>query len=335
MKEKTPKYLLRRSYMDILRGFTKTKVDKFGEFYFKHLDLFASEEIDERKREYEEYAVNQGLPTEEEKIKELIKDELWSAEKDKEIEDLESLISSLKETKAKFYLKRDIDNIQRQVDEETEKLQTLQTQRIELVGFTTDSYSTKKINEFFIFNTSFKDRDLTEKFFEKDQYDELHEDDIMLLILNYNKVSQLFNEDNIKRIALSGFFLNSFYLCKDNPFTFYGKPVVDLTFNQNELFNFGRYFKHVLSELKHEPSKEVMEDPEKLIELFNVSKNSEKIKQKMSDSDATTIVGATQEDLERMGITSPKQDGAVSLSKAAAEHGGSLNMEQLMKLHGV
>ena len=78
-----------------------------------------------------------------------------------------------------------------------------------------------------------------------------------------------------------------------------------------------------------------MEDPEKLIELFNVSKNSEKIKQKMSDSDATTIVGATQEDLERMGITSPKQDGAVSLSKAAAEHGGSLNMEQLMKLHGV
>ena len=55
----------------------------------------------------------------------------------------------------------------------------------------------------------------------------------------------------------------------------------------------------------------------------------------MSDSDATTIVGATQEDLERMGITSPKQDGAVSLSKAAAEHGGSLNMEQLMKLHGV
>ena len=191
MKEKTPKHLLRRSYMDILRGFTKTKVDKFGEFYFKHLDLFSSEEIDERKREYEEYAVNQGLPTEEEKIKELIKDELWSAEKDKEIENLEVLVSSLKETKAKFYLKRDIDNIQRQVDEETEKLQILQAQRIELVGFTTDSYSTKKINEFFIFNTSFKDRDLTEKFFEKDTFDELHEDDIMLLILNYNKLSQL------------------------------------------------------------------------------------------------------------------------------------------------
>ncbi len=97
----------------------------------------------------------------------------------------------------------------------------------------------------------------------------------------------------------------------------------------------GRYFKNILSDLKHDPDPEIMDDPDKLIEMFNVSKNSEKIKEKMSDSDATTVVGATQEDLERMGITSPHEDGAVSLSKAAAEKGGSLEMEDLMKLHGL
>ena len=55
--------------MDILRGYTKTAIDGFGEFYVKHLDLISAEEIDERKLQHEEHAKSRGLPTEEDKIK--------------------------------------------------------------------------------------------------------------------------------------------------------------------------------------------------------------------------------------------------------------------------
>ena len=335
MKDKLPKHMLRSKYMDILRGYSKAHVKKFGDFYFSHLNLFTSEEIDEKKQEYENHAKSKGVPTEKEKLKQLKEDDLWSDEKANQIKDSESLIRSLKVTKSKFVLKADINNIQKQIDDEEEKLVKALNEKEELLGYTVETYAVKKINEFFIYSTSFTDKHLKTKLFTKEEFEELHEQDVQSLVVEYNNVTSCFGDKNMKRIALSGFFLNSFYMCKDNPFTFYGKPVVELTFNQNELFSLGRYFKNILSELKHDPDPEIMDDPDKLIEMFNVSKNSEKIKEKMSDSDATTVVGATKEDLERMGITSPHEDGAVSLSKAAAEKGGSLEMEDLMKLHGL
>lgn len=320
--------------MDVIRGYNKSYSEKFGTFYLKHLDLLAAEELDERKKEYEDYAKKKGLPTEKEKIKELEKEDLWSPEKETKLKECLQQISALKITKSKFILQADMDSIQRQINDIEKEYTQLTAERLELVGYTVESYATKKINEHFIYTTSYKNPECTERFFDKGVFEELHEKHITLLVVNYNSVSEMYSEENLKRIALSGFFLNSFYLCNDDPFIFYGKPVIELTFNQNELFSFGKYFKHVLSELKHDPDPEVMEDPDKLIDLFNVSKNSDKIKEKMSDSSATTVVGATQEDMKRMGLTSGQPDGAISLAKAAAEKGGYLDMEDLIKLHG-
>ena len=320
--------------MDVLRGYNKTSLNKFGDFYISHLDLFSSEEIDEKKLEYENHAKSRGLPTEEERIKDLKEEGEWSDEKEQKIKDTEILVRSLKVTKSKFVLKADIENIQNQINQSQKELFEILKERDDLLGFVVESYAIKKINEFFIYTTSFKDSESKQKLFTKYEFEELHEEEIYRLINNYNKVSSFYNDTNLKRIALSGFYLNSFYLCNDDPLVFFGKPIVELTFNQNELFSYGKYFKSILQDLKHDPDPETMDDPDKLIELFNISKNSDKIKEKMSDSDATTVVGATKEDLQRMGISSPREDGAVSLSKAAAEKGGSLSMEELIKLHG-
>ena len=165
--------------------------------------------------------------------------------------------------------------------------------------------------------------------------DELQEKDISILISYFNNISDQTGEENIKRIALSGFFLNSFYLCDDNPHTFYGKSVVDLTYNEGELFSYGRYFKSILSEMKNKPHPEIMEDPDNLIELYNVGKNSDKMKESMDNADATIVVGATNEDLERMGLKAPSDEPqtGVSLQAEADKKGGKLSMEDLMKLH--
>tara|TARA_B100001939_G_C16912123_1_gene605136 strand:+ start:64 stop:1068 length:1005 start_codon:yes stop_codon:yes gene_type:complete len=333
--QKTPKHLLRRAFMDILKGYTKTYHEDFGEFYIKHLDVFDSEEIDEKDEEYKRHAESKGLPTTEEKLKQLKEDGSWDSSDERKISDLELTIKNLQTTKSKLMLKADIENLQKQIDSTKKELDEKKAEKSQLVGYTADIYSSKKINEYYVFSTTYKDKKLKKKLFSEEEFDELSEQDIVKFVSIFNHNSEKTNEDNIKRIALSGFFLNNFYLCKDNPKIYYGKPVIKLTYNQSELFSYGRYFKHILSEMKNKPSPEIMDDPDRLIELYNIGQNSQKMKQSAEDSDASTVVGATKEDLERMGMSSPSEDKGVSLSKEASKKGGKLSMDDLIKLHGM
>lgn len=87
--------------------------------------------------------------------------------------------------------------------------------------------------------------------------------------------------------------------------------------------------------MKNKPHPDVMDDPDKLIELYNVGKSADKIKESMENADASTVVGATNEDLERMGLKAPTDEPqqGISLAAEAAKKGGKLSMEDLMKLH--
>ena len=321
--------------MDILRGFSKVTDTSYGDFYIKHIDNFDSEEIDEKGEEYKNHAIKQGLPSTKEKLEQLKQDESWTDEDERKISDLEKMITNLKITKSKILLKAQIDQLQKQIQDTEKELNGLKVEKANLIGYTSDIYSGKKINEFYVLNTSYKDKELKKPLFSKEEFEELQEKDITLLIKYYNDCSEKAGEENIKRIALSGFFLNNFYLCEDNPQIYYGKPVVELTYNQSELFSYGRYFKHILSEMKNKPHPDVMDDPDKLIELYNVGKNADKIKESMENADASTVVGATNEDLERMGLKAPTDEPqqGISLAAEAAKKGGKLSMEDLMKLH--
>ena len=226
--------------MNILRGFTKVYSPSYGDFYIKHVDTYDSEEIDEKGQEYKNHAIKQGLPSTEEKLEQLKEDGSWTEEEDTRLQDLQLMITNLKVTKSRLILKADTDSLQRQIDDTSKEVNKLILEKATLIGYTSDVYSSKKINEFYVLTTSYKDKELKKPLFSGDEFEELQEKDIAILIKYYNDVSDQSEEANIKRIALSGFFLNSFYLCEDNPYTYYGKPVVDLTYNQGELFSYGR-----------------------------------------------------------------------------------------------
>jgi len=329
---------LRKVFTEIIRGISKCNSEEFGIFYIKHLDVFDSEEIDEKNEEYLLYAQKKGLPTEEEKLKELKKDGLWDSKKQKSIDESVEFIKRLKINKSKFFLKAQIDSISAQIEEESGKLHDLLIEKAELVGLTAQGFANKKINEYYIFKTLYEDSNFKNRLFTKDDYDELSEASIRYLINKFNYNSNRFSARNLKRIALSPFFLNDFYLCEDNPMTYFGKPLVELTYNQAELFSHARQFKYVLQEMKHKPSAELMSDPDKLLDVYDAGKNAEKVMSKMDgDSDASTLVGATKEDLERLGIQESEDSGqkGVDLAKEAAKKGGNLDMEDLIKLHGL
>ena len=58
-----------------------------------------------------------------------------------------------------------------------------------------------------------------------------------------NMIAKRFGGDEIKRVAVSPFFMNTYYLCDDNPYHFFGKPILYLTNFQTALMSFAKNFK--------------------------------------------------------------------------------------------
>ena len=327
---------LRLLFIDILKGYSLSYY-KSNKLYFKHNTSFDSGEIDHLKQEFIEKAKRNGLPTESQKEEYLILENLWSKENNEKINKLKSDISTLKQTKSKLFKSDDINEFNRQIDQKKLELITLAAERKDLLGFTVEDYANKKINEYYMFNSLFKDKDLKDRYFSEQEFDELENKDISEVLEIYNNINKNFIENNLKKIALSSYYLSLFNLCDENAYNLYGKPIIYLTFYQMEVFGYARYFKNALSEAKHKPSDEYYEDPDKLIEWLESSKNVEEVLSKNENNQkktegaiATSIVGAKKEDLAKIG----KDENGISLHKEAQKKGGTLSMEDLMKMHG-
>jgi hypothetical protein len=327
---------LRLLFIDILKGYSLSYY-RDNKLYFKHNTSFDSGDIDHLKQEFLEKAKKNGLPTEDQKEEYLIAENLWSKENNEKIKKLKSDISILKQTKSKLFKSDDINELNRQIDEKKLELITLTVERKDLLGFTVEDYANKKINEYYMFNSLFKDKDLKDRYFSEIEFDELENKEISEVLNIYNTINKNFIESNLKKIALSSYYLSLFNLCDENAYNLYGKPIVYLTFYQMEVFGYARYFKNALSEAKHKPSDEYYEDPDKLIEWLESSKNVEEVLNKNENNQkktegaiATSIVGAKKEDLAKIG----KDENGISLHKEALKKGGTLSMEDLMKMHG-
>jgi hypothetical protein len=327
---------LRLLFVDILKGYSLSYY-KNNKLYFKHNTSFDSGEIDHLKQEFIEKAKKNGLPTENQKEEYLILENLWSKENNEKINKLKSDISTLRQTKSKLFKSDDINEFNRQIDQKKLELITLAAERKDLLGFTVEDYANKKINEYYMFNSLFRDKDLKDRYFSEQEFDELENKEISEVLEIYNSINKNFVENNLKKIALSSYYLSLFNLCDENAYNLYGKPIVYLTFYQMEVFGYARYFKNALSEAKHKPSDEYYEDPDKLIEWLESSKNVEEVLSKNENNQkktegaiATSIVGAKKEDLAKIG----KDENGISLHKEAQKKGGTLSMEDLMKMHG-
>ena len=331
---------LKSLYLDAINGYSQCgKGKSFDSFYVKHLDMGSSSEIDNVYQENYEKAKKEGLPTEQEQLVYLNEEKLWTKEEDSELQNQQSLVQGLKLSKSKVYLQSQIDYFKKEIEKEEEKLYQRLSSKAEFIGFTAENYANKKINEFYIYITVYKDKSLKDRFFSEEEFKYINFEKFSELVRAYNTTTKYFNATNLKRVALSTFFLNYFYLCDDNPQIFFGKAVVDLTYHQVELFGYARHFKHMMSDMKAQPPSEYYDDPDKLIEFVEAGKNAEKMLEKAEknakEHGAMSIVGATKEDLRRMGLAagSSEEVSSTSLSKEASKKEGSLDMEDIIKIH--
>ena len=329
------KNLLRLYLVDILKGYSKTYLnDKL--IYIKHMDSVSSGDVDLKKEEFYHKALKNKLPSLEDQEAYILKEELWSEEKNKEIKKIKEYLTGLKKTKLKLFREQELKAINEQISNEEKKLLNLNLEKKELIGFTAEDYANKKINEYYMFISLYKDTELKENFFSQNEFDELENVDITKLVQIYNDKLSIYSDKNLKKISLLNSHLTLFNISDDNPYYMYGKSIVYLTFYQIEIFGYAKYFKNQLSYAKHKPADEYFEDPEKLIEWLESSKNVEELLEKgasnKADTVATSIIGATKEDLKKAGLD---ESNTISLTEEAKKRGGTLSMEDLMKLHGI
>lgn len=329
---------LKSLYWEIVTGSSAFIVDN-RTYYIKHMSPKDAGIIEVRENYYYNKAKSQGIPTNEEKIKELIKDGLYNEKDDKKIEQNKLTLANLARTRRKLYLTRDLDNIDRQMKEITEEVRILEEKKSNLLENTCEIYTGKRMNEFYIYYSVYKDEECKINAFTLEEFEEMDQMELFILVNAYSKSAQKFTNHNIKRIGVSGFFLNYFYLADDNPYFFFGRPVTHLTFYQVELFGYARYFKDLMSKSSVKHPDEYNDNVDKIIDWYESSSNLEKLHEdknaasgKETAVQAISVMGATKEDLKKL-----KQDnaGAISLDEAAKKKGGSLSFEDLIKLHGV
>ena len=124
---------LRMLFVDILNGFSVIK-QKSDDIYVKHLTFYDAADVDTFKREHEKIAEEKGLESEKVKLAELKKQELWDDKKEARIEELKGYVKNLTYSKSKLFLKREIDQISKQIKESEEELHSLTLKKVELLG---------------------------------------------------------------------------------------------------------------------------------------------------------------------------------------------------------
>lgn len=306
---------------------SKTAFDLNGQRLFvRHFSLKDQNLISTYYNEYEKIAISKGIETSEQIYKRLKEDGTWSDEDDLKIAELETYVSNLKQTKNKLFLPSQKENHQKLIDEEESKLNFLISKKNELVSMSAEDYANKKANEQFLRNLIYSDSDLNKLAFSDEEFGELSFLDVSNISKKYNEISKNLSDANIQKIVLQDFF-NMYLSACENPYFFYGKFISNLSVFQIKLCLYGRIFYNIFQYHDDIPD-DIKKDPQLIFDFVDSKKSREKFQNKYKDGGATAVFGATKKDLDILDPSARK----ISLSKEIEKNGGSLDMDQMIKL---
>lgn len=313
---------------EVFDGVTVWK-SSFGPIYIKHFHQLETVKLFNRKEGYIEEANQRGVPTEREMLDTLYEDKMWTPEQEDSLNEQLEFIKNLKNSLVKIKIPSHREKHKREIRLKEKEVDDLLRERVELIGLTAERYAEKRVQRDFCEAIFFSDVEFTKPTFkELDFSDPSIETELLIIQKTF---LDKFSDDNLSKAVLSPYF--SYYLpyC-DDVMGMFGKSIKELTAYELKLMSFARTFLNIFRNTTKEIPKEIMHDPEAILEFHEAQKNGGSKKGKGADgSGGTTYFGANQSDMEVM-----KEDGeeVVKLSDAIKEKGGSLNMKDLMKLHG-
>ena len=320
---------LRNAFFDILHGCTPAKIKvpthsllcingkEEINVYVKHLNLLDQVELDKKQREAFLKDKKNGLPTQEENLKFLEESGQWTPKDELEWGQTKSYIDSLIKTKVKLVVPSQQENVQKQIDEQEKKLAKLDGTRASLLGQTCETYAKSFINSYTISSSLYADQKLSEKFLSEEDLEYLDNSDISVLIQGYNEAVQPITIDKVKKLSLSSLFTSYYALCEKQPYVIFERGVADLSFYQLNLLTYAKVLRSIIRNT--EPPKEMMDDPDKLLEWSEKGEKQRKMMKKANsgEKDSFSVVGAKGDDYEQMGV----QRSGKSIFEVAGDKG--------------
>ena len=321
---------LRSLFSDVIRGYSNIRDSFFGNVYIKHLNNIDLAEIDSVYNHYYNEALKKRIPTYKEKCEYLLKTEQWNKKDEEKLVDYKKTLIDFEANVSNQFLKSKRDMWVAEIKKIKLEIESIESRKNALIGDICEGFASKKSNETHILSSYYKDPELKNKLFTQEEFNELEDEKILKTFEIFNKHSQNFNSEFLKKLSISPIFLNMFYLSGDNIYYFYGKPIIYLTFYQIELFSLANNFKTILSEFGNTIPKDIMADPDKLLEYVELNRNYKKaFPEDDEGGGGRGIMGATKSDLETLGIQAGGND---KLSEELKKKGGKLSMQDLMKM---
>lgn len=313
---------------EVFDGYTEF-IYKDKPVYLKHFNIRDQRSIHKHYEKYKSIAISKGLETEDQVLKKLKADDIWSDDDDLKMHSLELEIKNLKQTQSKLFLLSQRQSMQKDIEDKASELLSLKIKRKEVVGKTAEDYASTRSNEEMLRYFLFSDLDFRKNLFTEDEFSELEDNELHFLIQKQAEASERLSELNLQKAVLRPFF--SMYMSNcENLNNFYGKPIIELSVYQLKTAIFAKMFYNIFQYVENIPDN-IKDDPEKLLSYSdsqrNKDKNSKMIK---DDSAASAVFGATAEDMKAIG----KDTKSISLKEELDKNGGKLNMEQMMKLAG-
>jgi hypothetical protein len=339
----------RRLYKDIIAGYCSVSYDE-RPYYAKHFKEVDFGNLEQEGEIQKQEAISKGLLAEKEKIEMLTEAGHWDDKDEAKYNSLIKEISNLELTANKIFVASQRKGIEKDLEEKRKEFQPLFDDRIKLVEPTAESFAEKKKNEIFVRLSLFEDKEFQKPAFSQDDYDEMTPSELAEIIFAFNKSMSDFDSKLTSRIAAMPFFMNSFFLCKDNPQVYFGKPIIELTTYQVELFSKATFYKSVLSSGKSPPEL-YYDDLDKLVGWYDMqsdsggsassdanNSSSGRRTSSKSQSQATGIVGANKAEAEAFAS---KQGGdVINLAEAAKKMKkdkgkDKLDIYDMAELHGL
>tara|TARA_R100001163_G_C5042650_1_gene180491 strand:+ start:9 stop:1013 length:1005 start_codon:yes stop_codon:yes gene_type:complete len=323
-------------YRDIIFGYSEFRLESNkNKIFVKHLNELETGESERKFNEFLYTATESGLKTEEESVAFLIAEGAWSEENEQQIKELTDKLSQLHLTKSKLLIKSQLALIQEEIEPIEKELTVLNYERQESMGMTAETFANKKISELTLQRSMFKDRELKELYYTEEEFDYLgHEEVNECLGIYTEMISEKFQGDEIKRVAVSPFFMNAYIICDDNVYNFFGRPILTLTNFQLALMSQAKYLKNLMSNHKS-PPEDFQATPDKIIEWYELqSKSSEAMRdmENKGEGGGKSVFGATRDELSSMETNDEK---SMNLSEEIEKHGGEMNFDEILKMHGM
>ena len=313
--------------VEIFDGFSVLD-SSLGPIYIKHFHQLDTRKILSKRKLYIAQAEERGLLTENSILKMLFQDEMWDDKSEKEIQEKKKFIENLKTSISKIVLPSKRKEHKKLIDLEISKLNALSLEREKLIGLTAEKYAERKVNKEFFESLLFLD-----DAFKTSPFEDLDYQDIETAKELTDLEGKFFNrmsDENISKAVLSPFF-SPYMPYSEDVLNMFGEPLKNLTAFQLKMISYARSFLNIFKNSQNEIPDHIAKDPDLLIDFYNSQKTENNAKNK-GESDATTYFGANRNDIEQL-----KNDDqeAIILTDEIKKKGGSLNMKDMMDLHGL